>query len=75
MTTDEQNMILKDAVLGLIEVLRMMEQGNWYLGWVSAQVSVPILTGKKELKEMKARELANRRKGRSRSRSRRGSSA
>jgi hypothetical protein len=36
--------------------------GNWYLGWVSAQVSVPILTGKKELKEMKARELANRRK-------------
>jgi len=36
--------------------------GNWYLGWVSAQVSVPILTGKKELKEMKARELANRHK-------------
>jgi len=36
--------------------------GNWYLTWVSAQVSTPVLSGKKELQEMKARELANRRK-------------
>jgi len=36
--------------------------GEWYLGWVSAQVSTTVLSGKKELKEMKSREVANRRK-------------
>jgi hypothetical protein len=36
--------------------------GEWYLGWVSAQVSTPILSGKEELKELAKREQATRRR-------------
>jgi hypothetical protein len=39
----------------------VLKLGTWYCEWVAMQF-IPPVSGKKELKEMKARELANRRK-------------